>query len=69
MQTQDQCGALWVSIKGFGVVDVVLPTGVSLNEFPGLQSWFNRVRRRPAVQKGVNVPKPFTARQMEDLLG
>lgn len=43
-------------IKAFGWVRIAPRTGVSLDEFPKLKAWVDRIEARPAVQVGLKVP-------------
>ena len=43
-------------IKTWAWVRIAPRTGVSLDEFPKLKAWVDRIEARPAVQRGVKVP-------------
>eukprot|EP00884_Botryococcus_braunii_P007604 jgi/Botrbrau1/16845/Bobra.150_2s0067.1 len=40
----------WVACHGWA--------GLSLDDFPHVEAWVNRISKRPAVQKGMDVPEP-----------
>jgi len=44
-------------IANFSWVNVSYFAGVDLKKFPNLDKWWARINARPAVQKGLNIPK------------
>ncbi len=54
-------------LKDYSIVDMICwpwiliakPLGQALDEFPNVAQWRNRVKLRPAVQRGVDVGKEF----------
>lgn len=45
-------------IASFGWVNGASFSGIDLARFPGVQSWWERIAARPAVQRGLSVPTP-----------
>lgn len=45
-------------IANWGWVNVSYFSGVNLEQFPNLNAWWKRIEQRPAVQKGMAIPKP-----------
>jgi len=37
--------------------------GVSLNEFPELKKWADKINERPAIKRGLDVPEPFKLKE------
>lgn len=44
-------------IASFGWVNLARFSGVDIDQFPSLTAWWKRISARPAVQKGVAIPK------------
>ena len=44
-------------IASFGWVNMSPMQGMDLSEFPNVLAWYERLAARPAVQKGLSVPK------------
>lgn len=47
----------WVAAAGWA--------GVSIDEFPALKAWEERMEKRPGVAKGQDVPEPFTIKERQ----
>ena len=45
-------------ISTFGWVFAAPWAGLSLDEFPNLKKWHDRILERPAVKEGLDVPEP-----------
>ncbi len=41
--------------------------GLSLDEFPHLEAWLNKLLARPGFERGRNVPAPHTALNQKNL--
>lgn len=37
--------------------------GVSTNSFPNVEKWMERIQKRPATEKGVNIPEKFEMKE------
>ena len=48
-------------INAFGWVNILRYTGIELDDFPSLKAWWERIRVRPAVLRGISIPSrsPF----------
>ncbi len=48
-------------IASFGWINALRYAGVDIGQFPNLEAWWKRIFDRPAVQKGLSVPRrgPF----------
>ena len=51
MQKKNGC----VTLRYFTLLK--FDAGVDINEFPNLKKWFDKIYARPAVKKGLEVPK------------
>ena len=43
-------------------------SGIEIDDLPNVQAWIERVAARPAVQRGIEIPKPQQARTDEDVV-
>jgi glutathione S-transferase len=43
-------------IASYGWVNMLLFSGVDINDFPNVKAWADRIGARPAVQKGCAIP-------------
>jgi glutathione S-transferase len=51
-----------VDIAHFAWIENAFFVGVDLTEFPALKGWVDRIKARPAVQRGLDVPYPSKMR-------
>ncbi|HYB99977.1 MAG TPA: glutathione S-transferase family protein [Candidatus Limnocylindrales bacterium] len=43
-------------------------SGIEIDDMPNLQKWIDRVAERPAVQRGVEIPRPIETASSEDVV-
>jgi glutathione S-transferase len=57
-------------ISSFGWVNILRYSGIDLDQFPNVLAWWERVLARPAVQKGIAIPRlsPFGNTKYEENL-
>jgi glutathione S-transferase len=50
-----------VDINSFGWVNALRFSGIDLDRFPNVQSWWRRINSRPTVERGLSIPQksPF----------
>lgn len=69
------CKADWLAGDKYTIADIACFTWVrsfpilelDLGDWPGLERWFERIRSRPAVHKGYQVPPSSTPEEMLDV--
>lgn len=70
---QDKAGqGLWLVGGKFSIADIAciswvnwaLWAGVDTKPFPELEKWAEAINKRPAIEKGVNIPDEFKMRQV-----
>lgn len=50
-------------IANFGWINWAEWAGIDVKQFKLLSQWVDRINDRPAVQRGLNVPEPFTMKE------